>query len=274
METSFPFDIVAVDIDGTLITRYQTLSPRTRTAINQLVAEGVQLVLASARMPRAIYRVIGNVHPVTPCIALNGAIIYHIYEGVIIPTIKHTLALPLARQIAQDALARGMTLCTYVVESRWYASTWNSYVTWEANASGIPPSYIGTGKTLLSQPPTKLLLYAETPTLAGVMADTLRQTYGDAAEIVVSDPICIEVTAAGVSKGAALSSILAKSSHTDPRVLAIGDGLNDLPMFALAKTSVAMGNAPLAVQQYADRITATCDEDGVAQALEELGLQK
>ncbi|NJO08171.1 MAG: HAD hydrolase family protein, partial [Chloroflexaceae bacterium] len=51
--STFPFDIVAVDLDGTLATSTETISPATQQAMRQLQAQGVQLVIASARMPAA-----------------------------------------------------------------------------------------------------------------------------------------------------------------------------------------------------------------------------
>ena len=53
-------------------------------------------------------------------------------------------------------------------------------------------------------------------------------------------------------------------------IYAFGDGGNDLAQFEVATTSVAMGNAPLHIQQKADVITKTNDEDGFAYAVRHL----
>lgn len=50
--------------------------------------------------------------------------------------------------------------------------------------------------------------------------------------------------------------------------MACGDSENDLAMLEAVGLGVAMGNAPLAIQQKAAAVTATNDEDGVALALE------
>ena len=82
----------------------------------------------------------------------------------------------------------------------------------------------------------------------------------------------LTVTAAGVDKGAGLLALCA-ATGIDPRnAIAIGDSEVDLPMFAVAGTSIAMGNATAAVQARATRITATADADGVAQALRALAV--
>ena len=51
-------------------------------------------------------------------------------------------------------------------------------------------------------------------------------------------------------------------------VMAIGDNYNDVSMLSFAGLGVAMGNAPLPVQQQADAVTAANDADGVAKAIE------
>jgi hydroxymethylpyrimidine pyrophosphatase-like HAD family hydrolase len=47
-------------------------------------------------------------------------------------------------------------------------------------------------------------------------------------------------------------------------VLAIGDGRNDIEMLRWAGRGVAMGQAPLEVQEAADDVTETVTRDGVA----------
>ena len=53
-------------------------------------------------------------------------------------------------------------------------------------------------------------------------------------------------------------------------IFAFGDGGNDLAQFNVATTSVAMGNAPHPIQQQADIITKTNDENGFAYAVQSL----
>ena len=55
-------------------------------------------------------------------------------------------------------------------------------------------------------------------------------------------------------------------------VMAFGDGENDEAMLKLVGTSVAMGNAVERIKEAADYITACVEEDGISQALRELGL--
>ena len=52
------------------------------------------------------------------------------------------------------------------------------------------------------------------------------------------------------------------------QVMACGDGGNDIALLQTAGWGVAMGNAPLEVQQAAKAVTLTNQQDGVAHAIE------
>jgi hypothetical protein len=80
----------------------------------------------------------------------------------------------------------------------------------------------------------------------------------------------VEVLGPGVSKGAALARLARWLGISLDRVLAIGDGHNDLPMLAIAGRAATVANASAPVRAAAGLIAASNDEDGVAQLLEQL----
>jgi len=64
---------------------------------------------------------------------------------------------------------------------------------------------------------------------------------------------------------------LAKKMRIDfSQVAAVGDGENDLELLRAAGLGIAMGNAPDAVKQAADRVVSPVDDCGLAEALEGL----
>jgi hydroxymethylpyrimidine pyrophosphatase-like HAD family hydrolase len=74
----------------------------------------------------------------------------------------------------------------------------------------------------------------------------------------------LDLAPVGVSKASALADIARDLGVDAADVLAIGDGHNDLEMLTWAGRGVAMGDAPLSVQEVADDVTETLDRDGVA----------
>jgi HAD superfamily hydrolase (TIGR01484 family) len=74
----------------------------------------------------------------------------------------------------------------------------------------------------------------------------------------------LDIAPEGVSKASALAEVAGELGVTRSDVLAIGDGRNDMEMLRWAGRGVAMGQAPLEVQESADDVTETVENDGVA----------
>ena len=74
----------------------------------------------------------------------------------------------------------------------------------------------------------------------------------------------LDIAPEGVSKASALAEVCGELGVDRTDVLAIGDGRNDVEMLRWAGRGVAMGQAPLEVQEAADDVTETVAEGGVA----------
>ena len=85
-------------------------------------------------------------------------------------------------------------------------------------------------------------------------------------------PAFTDITARGADKGTALMTVAAHLGIDREDTVAFGDGGNDKSILQAAGTGVAMGNAPDDVKAVADYVTASVDEDGIARALEHLGV--
>lgn len=79
-----------------------------------------------------------------------------------------------------------------------------------------------------------------------------------------------EMAPLGYSKGTGMKWVLEKHAISKDCCYAIGDSLNDLPMFEEAGTSICMGNGDL-LKPHADYVTADLWHDGVYQAMEHFG---
>jgi hydroxymethylpyrimidine pyrophosphatase-like HAD family hydrolase len=80
----------------------------------------------------------------------------------------------------------------------------------------------------------------------------------------------MEISASGVSKAVALSRLADELGVPADEVVAFGDMPNDVPMLGWAGHAVAVANAHPDVLAAADEITASNDDDGVAQVIERL----
>ena len=80
----------------------------------------------------------------------------------------------------------------------------------------------------------------------------------------------LDLAPEGVSKASALEQVRRRLGVQPHRTIAVGDQRNDLEMLRWAARGYAMGQAPPEVVEAADRVTGTVEEDGLAQALEEV----
>jgi hydroxymethylpyrimidine pyrophosphatase-like HAD family hydrolase len=77
----------------------------------------------------------------------------------------------------------------------------------------------------------------------------------------------LDIAPEGVTKAAGLDEVVRGLGVTAADVLAVGDGRNDAEMLAWAGRGVAMGQAPVEVQQIADAVTDTYDDLGLVTEL-------
>jgi hydroxymethylpyrimidine pyrophosphatase-like HAD family hydrolase len=80
----------------------------------------------------------------------------------------------------------------------------------------------------------------------------------------------LEISAPGVTKATGLAEMADRHGVAPHQVAAIGDMPNDLPMLQWAGHSYAVANAHPSVQEVADEVVGSNDEDAVAQLIEGL----
>lgn len=87
-------------------------------------------------------------------------------------------------------------------------------------------------------------------------------------EILEVGPAWIEIMPKGVSKGNALLNIGKQHGITPDEMMAFGDAENDMSMFQAVKYGIAMGNAMDSLKAIAYDVTDTNDACGIAKALD------
>jgi len=78
------------------------------------------------------------------------------------------------------------------------------------------------------------------------------------------------INSSGINKGTGFSKIMKKLSIFRDDVIAIGDSATDIPLFKVAKTSIALGNASDQVKSEATMVVSAKAGDGVLEALDKL----
>ncbi|MDE7312787.1 MAG: Cof-type HAD-IIB family hydrolase [Eubacterium sp.] len=81
-----------------------------------------------------------------------------------------------------------------------------------------------------------------------------------------------EITCSGINKAYGIQKYIEYAGIDREDTVAFGDGPNDFDMIEYAATGVVMGNAQETLKSRADFVTKGIDEDGLAYAMEALGL--
>lgn len=278
--------LVVSDLDGTLVTSAERVSPRACAVINRLVAAGVTFIPASGRPARWMLPVIDQLGLRPMCVCANGAVVYDSASD----RITYAAELPtevLARVTATISEAtrpwlrgRGLAPVTFAVEragrsafdraDELFAVQPEYPHAWDTDEHSVEPL-----DALCAVPAVKLLVRHEAMGSADLF--DLINPVVDPAEAHVTWSFSgglLEINLPGVSKlsgvAHALGGDVADVPAVDPsRVIAFGDMPNDVAMLRWAGTGVAMGNAVDEVTAIADHRTSSNDEDGVAEVLEQ-----
>ena len=90
-------------------------------------------------------------------------------------------------------------------------------------------------------------------------------------DVLLSDSqYAFHINSLGIDKGTGFQNIMKRLSITRDDVISIGDSATDIPLFKIAKTSIALGNSSEYVKSQATMITNAKSGDGVIEALDKL----
>jgi hydroxymethylpyrimidine pyrophosphatase-like HAD family hydrolase len=266
--------LIASDVDGTLLTTAETVSPRTVELVRRVTSEGVPFVLVTGRPPRWIPPVAGPAGLSGYAVCANGAVLYDIgadrVEQVhgLDPMLLHDVAtaldeaLPGCRLSAERVGERAVDpeVQQFVIEPDYH------------NPWGDGESVTVSRAEILGHPAVKLLVSAAGMT-SDEMAEAAGTVLGGLVDITFSTSGSqagglIEIAAPGVTKASGLAEVADRLGVPAERTIAFGDMPNDLAMLQWAGHGVAMANAHPAVLDIADEVAAPNTEDGLAQLLE------
>ncbi|HYF93899.1 MAG TPA: Cof-type HAD-IIB family hydrolase [Symbiobacteriaceae bacterium] len=261
--------LVALDIDGTLVGKDHQIPPRTREAIRTAGDRGVRFAIVTGRMYKSCVpyaRELGLEG--MPLVAYNGGMVCEYPSGRLI--YHAPVPLDVCKAMAAFCEARGYHLQAYVGDEL-YVPNMGPYTREYAANAGVAAHDVGPLSAWLQKPSTKLLIIHDAQEMPRVRAEVLA-LLGPAVEAASSHPHYLECVSPGVSKGTALEAIAASLGLERAEVMAVGDGMNDMDMLQWAGTSFAMAHAPEPLRRVATHVTESGPGDGVAEALERMGL--
>lgn len=254
--------VIATDIDHTLLDERGLLPPTNSEALLAAAAQGVRIVLATARRYAATVEVMRRLNLPTALICHNGARIWT-EDGV---ELRHlTIDLAVAQRVAEIGDRYNLPLIFTIDEINYYNPL--------AQPARTPTMHLDSRivaslRQAITRPPTRIVAQGQhaTTMLMDIIGDE-QQTHlfqyshadGEAYSAIAAHPLA--------TKEAALALLLQRWNLAPANVLALGDADADVGMLRWAGVGVAVrGGMPQALAA-ADWIAPSARFGGVAVAI-------
>lgn len=262
---SSSIQLIAIDIDGTLLDSQQNLRSSVIEAIGNVVEKGYMVSLVSGRPRCAISEYLQLLPLNAPDITSGGAFIYdpsskHVIMNYLLPSDATKVVVKTARKTGVDIIFGYPDIIYYEGKSDFLE-----------RERGIADEHLQRTTDILQftdKQPGKIMLVGEQGILKR-LEYTLR-TLEQPLHITYSGSTLLDVTHENVNKGTALQHLEKYLDVPLEMVLAVGDSPNDISMFDVTGFSIAMGNAHDEVKHHADFIAPTNDDEGLAWVLQQL----
>ncbi|SBO17552.1 Cof-type HAD-IIB family hydrolase [Carnobacterium divergens] len=267
--------LVAIDIDGTLLTSDHRLTQNVCEAIQLAKNNGVTIVLCTGRPLVGItpyLEKLGLLDSTTIAITQNGALVQETQSKKVLNHL--TLTVDQVKRIYQFSNNQNAQL-TFFDESEMYHTALkpSQLVVDDAKLLHTHLTYLDVDKLTPDTLVTKGMFLGD-PTEMDTVIQELPASFKDDFYMVRSVPYNFEFLNKQASKGKALQSLAESLQLQVDEVMAIGDAENDRSMLEYAGHAVVMENGTEEMKALATFITKSNDEDGVAYAIHELILKK
>ncbi|WP_078427795.1 HAD family hydrolase [Alkalihalobacterium alkalinitrilicum] len=258
----------SIDLDGTLLNSKHEISDENLKVLRYLEERGHSIIFNTGRAFEDVIKYDSVRKIEAPVFSINGTVLYSKSREILF---EASLPVSTYKELFQVLKKLGLWVMVYT------------------NQGGFPCRYpMLAGKSveeierIFDSYDYNEVLEKENLKIYKVMAvtredqldkiDQAKQEVAGKLEVSMASsfPNNVEFTSIEATKGKALLRYQTMTNIQFDEIYAFGDGGNDIAQFKVATTSVAMGNAPSFIQQEADMITKSNDEDGFAYAVRQL----
>ncbi|MGL5436586.1 MAG: Cof-type HAD-IIB family hydrolase [Lachnospiraceae bacterium] len=271
--------LIALDLDGTLLDDQKRLSYQNEEVLKECIRRGIYIVPCTGRIWKGIPDFIKDIEGIRYAITVNGALIFDRESDTALS--KCYLSNDLAMEMLHFARNYHVMYDAYIdgqgISENRFIENMSDY--------GIVP----TVQRMLQDTRIVVPDILDYVKQSGIPAEkvnyffddmklreTVRQKLRERGDVVVSSSLSnnLEINALGATKGEGILFLARHLGLKPEETMGIGDGDNDMTMMQMAGIGVAMGNAEASVKAAANYVTLTNQEDGVADAIRKLVLNR
>ena len=268
--------LIALDLDGTLLNSDKKLSPENEAALRRASERGIEIVPSTGRFYGGMPDFIRDLPYVHYAITINGAEVLDVANNV--PVYRAEIA-------PGDAVRMMEYLDRLPVIYDCYMDGWGWMTeSMQRRAAEYAPTPHNLKMLLELRHPVpdlkehiratghgvqKVQAFFHDLELRARTIKELEKLFPDAA-VTTSISNNMEINHVSAQKGKALLELAAHLGIDASQTVAFGDDMNDFSMIEAAGIGVAMENAAPALKAAADRVTESCDDNGVARELARL----
>lgn len=267
------YKLIALDMDGTLLTSDKTITERTKKLIKEAEKKGVKIVLASGRPLKGLTRYLEELDLFSGddyVLSYNGGLVQNTKTEEIVS--KVTIKGADLKHIYEVSKELNINIHAFSAKEGLITPKPSKYTQYEADMNGIEFKIKDFNTIDDNEDIIKVMMIDEADILDPAI-EKLPQDLYEKYSVFKSAPYFLEFTNKEVDKGLGLKRLGEHLGIKQDEIIACGDAGNDLSMVKYAGLGVAMGNATDEVKEAANFITTSNDEDGIANVIEKFILK-
>lgn len=266
-----PYQLLAADMDGTLLNSQKEISPADTAAITRALEAGRQVVFSTGRCIGELTPFLDLFPAMRYVLCESGACVYDRAENRAIhlrpiapEAAKTILDYTKDRDIMPQVLVNNQAVMDiHHLTDLSHFKMAHHQNHFQQNCLSTNNIYrYGQAQNWTFE---KICLYH---TSAEDRADTLRAIEHLPLTTALAEETSLEISAQGVDKGVGLELLCRHLGLPLEETIVVGDSFNDLPILAKAGLPIAVGNAAEPVKAACRAVVADCDHSGVSQAIE------
>ena len=277
------YELIALDMDGTLLDSGQRITPRAKAVVREILAHGKQVVFATGRCRPQLEEYLECFPQMRYLICENGACVCDLKTGEDL----FRRALPQQQVLhVMEAVEKEDVLAAFFIGNRSfmdrrtflrmeefglesYRAVFAKSAVWvEDLFSFYRDRPLEVEKIALFFPSGNLNARDGLHRRAQACARVQERIHSLPVTMAVSASGNMEITGEGVNKGTGLKLLCGHLGLPLSQTAAVGDGENDRELLQLAGLAVAMENASASIRAAAAVTVPDCDHDGAAVAME------